>query len=47
MPGDVENIRFVEAHGTATALGDPIEFSSLSQAFAQSTDKSNFVYSAR
>ena len=39
---DVENIRFVEAHGTATALGDPIEFSSLSQAFAQSTDKKQF-----
>ncbi|GLT18781.1 polyketide synthase [Vibrio zhanjiangensis] len=39
---DVENIRFVEAHGTATALGDPIEFSSLSQTFQQYTDKRQF-----
>lgn len=39
---DVENIRFVEAHGTATALGDPIEFSSLSQTFQQYTDKKQF-----
>ncbi|AIS56744.1 beta-ketoacyl synthase N-terminal-like domain-containing protein [Vibrio coralliilyticus] len=39
---DVENIRFVEAHGTATALGDPIEFSSLSQTFRHFTDKEQF-----
>jgi len=39
---DVENIRFVEAHGTATALGDPIEFSSLSQTFRHYTDKEQF-----
>ncbi|SBS34854.1 Phthiocerol/phenolphthiocerol synthesis polyketide synthase type I PpsE [Marinomonas spartinae] len=39
---DVENIRFVEAHGTATALGDPIEFSSLSQTFRNYTDKEQF-----
>ncbi|MCL9779888.1 acyltransferase domain-containing protein [Vibrio sp. S4M6] len=39
---EVENIRFVEAHGTATALGDPIEFSSLSKSFRHFTDKEQF-----
>lgn len=35
-------LSFVEAHGTATPLGDPIEFSSLSQAFQQYTDKTQY-----
>ncbi|MFI5525187.1 SDR family oxidoreductase [Streptomyces platensis] len=30
---DSDTITYVEAHGTATALGDPIEFSALSEAF--------------
>ncbi|MFI9833537.1 SDR family oxidoreductase [Streptomyces sp. NPDC051913] len=31
---DADTITYVEAHGTATALGDPIEFAALSEAFA-------------
>ncbi|MFH8516592.1 beta-ketoacyl synthase N-terminal-like domain-containing protein [Streptomyces gelaticus] len=30
---DSDTITYVEAHGTATALGDPIEFAALSEAF--------------
>lgn len=36
------SINFVEAHGTATALGDPIEFSSLSQTFQDFTAEKQF-----
>lgn len=36
---DAESIGFVEAHGTATALGDPVEVAALIQAFRQSTSK--------
>lgn len=39
---DPASINFVEAHGTATALGDPIEFSSLSQTFQEFTAKNQF-----
>ncbi|WP_261887375.1 type I polyketide synthase [Vibrio aerogenes] len=39
---NAEDIRFVEAHGTATALGDPIEFTSLTQTFQSFTDKKQF-----
>ncbi|MEU0104450.1 SDR family oxidoreductase [Streptomyces sp. NPDC006251] len=31
---DAGTITYIEAHGTATALGDPIEFAALSEAFA-------------
>ncbi|MFF0155964.1 SDR family oxidoreductase [Streptomyces sp. NPDC005263] len=31
---DADTITYVEAHGTATVLGDPIEFAALSEAFA-------------
>jgi acyl transferase domain-containing protein/acyl carrier protein len=34
----VETISYVEAHGTATALGDPIEVSALTQAFRAGTN---------
>lgn len=37
-----EKISYVEAHGTATALGDPIEVSALTQAFRYKTDKKNY-----
>jgi acyl transferase domain-containing protein len=37
-----ESIRFIEAHGTATELGDPIEFAALTRAFRLGTDKKNF-----
>jgi acyl transferase domain-containing protein len=39
---DPETITYVEAHGTATALGDPIEVAALTQAFRGSTDKKGF-----
>lgn len=37
-----DTISYVEAHGTATAVGDPIEVTSLSQAFGTYTDKKQF-----
>ncbi|MER7276911.1 SDR family NAD(P)-dependent oxidoreductase [Dactylosporangium sp. NPDC000244] len=36
---DPADIGFVEAHGTATPLGDPIEVAALTQAFRQWTDR--------
>ena len=39
---DPETIAYVEAHGTATKLGDPIEIAGLSQAFQAHTDKTGF-----
>ena len=37
-----DSISYVEAHGTATALGDPIEVGALTQAFRSSTSRANF-----
>lgn len=37
-----EDIGYVEAHGTATRLGDPIEIAALTKAFKRSTDKKQF-----
>jgi len=37
-----EDIGLVEAHGTATPLGDPIELAALTQAFRQTTAKRQF-----
>ncbi|WP_414620779.1 beta-ketoacyl synthase N-terminal-like domain-containing protein [Calothrix sp. CCY 0018] len=37
-----ETINYIEAHGTATPLGDPIEITALTQAFRTSTDKKEF-----
>ncbi|MBZ8179848.1 type I polyketide synthase [Oscillatoria salina] len=39
---DPETITYIEAHGTATDLGDPIEVSALTQAFRNSTEAKNF-----
>ncbi|MFP2895741.1 type I polyketide synthase, partial [Corallococcus sp. 4LFB] len=39
---DPDSIGYVEAHGTATKVGDPIEVAALTQAFRQGTDKKNF-----
>jgi acyl transferase domain-containing protein/acyl carrier protein len=39
---DAETISYVEAHGTATALGDPAEIAGLTKAYRQWTDKKGF-----
>jgi acyl transferase domain-containing protein len=39
---DPESISYLEAHGTATPVGDPIEVAALTQAFRLSTDKKEF-----
>jgi len=39
---DVEQIQMAEAHGTGTALGDPIEFQALTRAFRQRTARSHY-----
>ncbi|MGD1807090.1 SDR family NAD(P)-dependent oxidoreductase [Dapis sp. BLCC M126] len=39
---DAESITYIEAHGTATTLGDPIEIAALTRAFRKSTQKQNF-----
>ena len=39
---DADTLEYVEAHGTATELGDPIEVSSLTKAFRAQTDKVGF-----
>lgn len=37
-----ESIGYVEAHGTATPLGDPIEIAGLTRAFRTGTERKNF-----
>ena len=37
-----ESITYIEAHGTGTPLGDPIEIAALSQAFRQETERKGF-----
>lgn len=37
-----ETISLVEAHGTATFIGDPIEFKALTSLFREYTDKNNY-----
>uniref|UniRef100_A0A2P1CZH3 Type I polyketide synthase n=2 Tax=unclassified Phormidium TaxID=2609805 RepID=A0A2P1CZH3_9CYAN len=39
---DPETIGYIEAHGTGTPLGDPIEITGLTQAFRASTQAKNF-----
>jgi acyl transferase domain-containing protein/acyl carrier protein len=39
---DAESITYIEAHGTATALGDPIEVAALTQTFRATTQKKGF-----
>ncbi len=37
-----ETISYIEAHGTATPLGDPIELAALTEAFRAGTDRTGF-----
>ncbi len=37
-----ETVSYVECHGTATSMGDPIEITSLTRAFAAHTDRRGF-----
>jgi non-ribosomal peptide synthase protein (TIGR01720 family) len=37
-----DSLTYVEAHGTATELGDPVEIAALTQAFSHGTDKRGF-----
>ncbi len=37
-----ETIAYIEAHGTGTPMGDPIEIAALTQAFRASTEKNGF-----
>jgi polyketide synthase PksN len=39
---DPRRISYIEAHGTGTALGDPIEINGLTKAFYEFTDKKQF-----
>ncbi|WP_152378747.1 SDR family NAD(P)-dependent oxidoreductase [Paenibacillus brasilensis] len=39
---DPSTISYIEAHGTGTSLGDPIEISGLSKAFREYTDNTQF-----
>jgi acyl transferase domain-containing protein len=39
---DPETVSYIEAHGTGTALGDPIEVAALTQVFRASTQKKGF-----
>lgn len=39
---EADSISYIEAHGTGTPLGDPIEIAALTQAFRTSTEKKNF-----
>lgn len=39
---EADSISYVEAHGTATELGDPIEIAALTQAFRQTTTRRSY-----
>jgi len=44
---DPATVSYVECHGTATPIGDPIEVAGLTQAFRLSTAEKNFGPSPR
>src|SRR5262249_4818396 len=37
-----ESITYIEAHGTGTALGDPVEIAALTQVFSEATGRKGF-----
>ncbi|MCP4662810.1 MAG: acyltransferase domain-containing protein, partial [bacterium] len=39
---DADTVTYVEGHGTATALGDPIEVAALNRVFRESTERTGF-----
>ena len=39
---EADSITYIEAHGTGTELGDPVEISALTKAFRQTTAQKNF-----
>src|SRR5262249_49802872 len=39
---DAESVSYIEAHGTATTLGDPIEVAALNRTFRAGTQKKGF-----
>lgn len=39
---DPESVSYIEAHGTGTSLGDPIEVAALSKVFSESTSRKGF-----
>ena len=39
---DADTVSYIECHGTATPVGDPIEIAALSSAFRESTDRTGF-----
>lgn len=39
---DASTVNYIEAHGTGTALGDPIEVEALTQVFRQYTEQNQF-----
>jgi acyl transferase domain-containing protein/thioesterase domain-containing protein/acyl carrier protein len=39
---DADTISYIEAHGTGTRIGDPIEVSALTQAFSATTDRTGY-----
>lgn len=41
---DASTLSYIEAHGTATPVGDPIEVEALSKVFSLSTQTKNFCY---
>ena len=43
---DVSTITYIEAHGTGTALGDPIEVTALTQAFDEHVEEDEFLLGA-